>query len=77
MSITDNADPMNVARVQARAQGHGRAAVCRQPVFAKGASDTDQSLIGTATSMVVENNYGYTGPTSTSRARPRRPASRA
>jgi hypothetical protein len=33
-------------------------------VFAKGASDTDQSLIATARSMVVENNYGYTGPSS-------------
>jgi hypothetical protein len=42
----------------------GSRLVCRQPVFGKGASDTDQSLIATPTAMVVENNYGYTGPSS-------------
>ena len=31
------------------------------PVFAKGASATDKSLIGAGDSLVVENNYGYTG----------------
>jgi hypothetical protein len=35
------------------------------PVFEKGASATDNSLIGTARSMVVENNYGYSGPLAT------------
>jgi hypothetical protein len=34
-------------------------------VFAGGAGDTDQSLIGTDDSMVVENNYGYSGPVAT------------
>ena len=43
----------------------GSRVVCVQPVFAKGASDTDQSLIGTGRSMVVENNYGYSGLTAT------------
>ena len=43
----------------------GSRLVCTQPVFAKGASDTDQSLIGTDTSMIVENNYGYSGPSAT------------
>ena len=43
VAITDNADPMNVL-VHRRAGG-GR--ICRQPVFEKGASATDQSLIGT------------------------------
>jgi hypothetical protein len=33
--------------------------VCSAPVFAKGASATDNSLIGTNRSLVVENNYGY------------------
>ena len=40
-------------------------AVCAQPVFEKGASATDNSLIGAGRSLVVENNYGYTGPAST------------
>ena len=64
VSITDNADPMNVV-VYHRTPGYkGTRELCRQPVFTKGASSTDQSLIGTAKSMVVENNYGYQGPQS-------------
>jgi hypothetical protein len=61
VAITDNADPMNVL-VYRRADG---GLVCRQPVFEKGASATDQSLIGTGTSLVAENNYGYSGPAAT------------
>jgi hypothetical protein len=32
-------------------------------VFERGASSTDNSLIAAGHSIVVENNYGYTGPT--------------
>jgi hypothetical protein len=64
VAITDNADPMDV-RVYKRALGvTGGRLVCSQPVFTRGRSSTDQSLIGTSRSLVVENNYGYTGPTS-------------
>jgi hypothetical protein len=35
--------------------------VCSEPVFRRGASATDNSLIGTDRSLVVENNYGYSG----------------
>ena len=45
----------------------GRAGL-RVPVFTQGAGATDHSLIGTGRSMVVENNYGYSGPTSATRA---------
>jgi hypothetical protein len=34
--------------------------VCSAPVFPPGAGSTDNSLIGTNRSLVVENNYGYT-----------------
>ncbi|MBA2505172.1 MAG: hypothetical protein H0V29_04410 [Thermoleophilaceae bacterium] len=61
VAITDNADPMNVV-VYKKSDG---SRVCSQPVFEKGASNTDQSLIAVANSLVVENNYGYTGPTAT------------
>ncbi len=61
VAITDNADPMNVL-VYRRGSGQR---ICRQPVFERGASATDQSLIGTGRSLVVENNYGYAGPTAT------------
>jgi hypothetical protein len=64
VAITDNADPMNVVVYRRAAQVTGSRVVCTQPVFSVGASATDQSLIGADRSMVVENNYGYTGPTS-------------
>ena len=66
VAITDNADPMAVV-VYRRAKSVRRSRlVCRQPVFAPGASATDNSLIGIGRSLVVENNHGYAGVTSTS-----------
>jgi hypothetical protein len=61
VSITDNADPMDVVVYKRAKSVTGPRRVCVQPVFAAGASDTDQSLIGTGRSMIVENNYGYSG----------------
>jgi hypothetical protein len=61
VTITDNADPINVV-VYRRGDG---GEVCRAPVFAQGQSSTDNSLIVTDRSIVVENNHGYTGPAST------------
>ena len=58
VSITDNADPLNVVVYRRR---DGRE-ICRQAVFEKGAGSTDNSLIAAGHSIVVENNYGYTGP---------------
>lgn len=65
VAITDNADPMNVLVYKRAPSVEGARLVCKQPVFEKGASNTDQSLIATGTSLVVENNYGYTGPSTT------------
>ena len=70
VAITDNANPMNVlvayrAKRRPRRPGSTRRArrvVCKRPVFAKGASATDNSLIATRRSLVVENNYGYDEP---------------
>ena len=62
VAITDNADPMNVVVYKRAAQVEGARQVCKIPVFDKGASNTDQSLIATPTSIVVENNYGYANP---------------
>ena len=45
-------------------RGGGRL-VCRQPVFQKGSSDTDQSLVANRRSIIAENNYGYSGPSAT------------
>ena len=64
VTITDNADPMNVVVYQRGREADGERKVCQQPVFEKGASATDQSLIVVGRSIVVENNYGHSGPAS-------------
>ena len=66
LAITDNADPMNVVVYRRKRDVVGSRVVCEQPVFSQGASATENSLIGAGRSLVVENNYGYTGPTITS-----------
>ncbi|MEI2714099.1 MAG: hypothetical protein V9G04_12620 [Nocardioides sp.] len=59
IAITDNAEPrMNVVAYDAITG----AQKCSVPVFEAGASATENSLIGVGTSVIVENNYGYTGP---------------
>ncbi|MGV1006142.1 MAG: hypothetical protein ACOYEV_15545 [Candidatus Nanopelagicales bacterium] len=66
VAIADNADPrMNVLVYQRARNATGRRLVCRVPVFAAGASATENSLVGTDNSLVVENNYGYSGPEAT------------
>jgi hypothetical protein len=65
VAITDNADPMNVVVYRRAKSTDSSRTVCVQPVFEKGASATDNSLIGAGLSLVVENNYGYSGPSST------------
>jgi hypothetical protein len=61
VAITDNADPLNVVVMRAADRlRHGqRRVVCQMPVFAKGASSDENSLIAMGQSLVAENNYGY------------------
>jgi hypothetical protein len=65
VAITDNADPMNIVVFKRGVNVRGPRQVCKQPVFEAGASATDNSLIVAGRSIIVENNYGYTGPAST------------
>ncbi len=62
VAITDNADPrMNVVFYR-RSTG---AEVCKAPVFANDRSASDNSLVVVGpSSVVVENNYGYSSPLS-------------
>jgi outer membrane protein assembly factor BamB len=63
VAITDNADPrMHVLVYRADRSGPGRRPVCKMPVFARHRSATDNSIIAFGNALVVENNYGYTGP---------------
>ncbi|MGZ4579899.1 MAG: hypothetical protein ACXVXG_04625 [Nocardioidaceae bacterium] len=66
VAITDNADPrMHVLVYRADRSGPGRTPVCSQAVFGDRGGDTDNSLIAFGHALVVENNYGYTGPEQT------------
>ena len=65
VAITDNADPMNVVVYRRGADVTGEREVCAVPVFTKGASATDNSLIAADRALVVTNNHGYQGPIQT------------
>ncbi len=63
VAITDNADPrMNLLVFRADRERRAPHRICRIPVFRRGHGSTDNSLIAFGRSIVVENNYGYTGP---------------
>jgi hypothetical protein len=64
VAITDNADPMHVVvyRTKTSLKKNQHRVVCKVPVFKQGASATENSLIGTKRSLIVENNYGYQDP---------------
>ena len=63
VTITDNADPQMHVLVYKRAKNVlSSRLVCSVPVFQPGASATENSLIATDSSIIVENNYGYVGP---------------
>jgi outer membrane protein assembly factor BamB len=72
VAITDNADPMDVV-VFRTAPDAAEREVCAVPVFAKGASATENSLIAAGNALIVENNYGYTTPASTEFGRVTKP----
>jgi hypothetical protein len=63
VAIADNAEPrLNVLvyrRRPAPEVDDRRRLICKQPLFAPGASATDNSFIGIGRSLVVENNAGY------------------
>ncbi len=62
VAITDNADPRMHVLVYWRAAAFPRPRlVCSVPVFADGQGATENSLITNGKSLVVENNYGYSG----------------
>lgn len=65
VAITDNADPMRVVVYRRGPDVQGDRQVCAVPVFRKGASATDNSLVAARRALVVTNNYGYAGPAST------------
>ncbi len=68
VTITDNADPQMHVLVYRRAKTvEGSRLACSVPVFAPYQSDTENSLVATDRSIIVENNYGYASQTVTDR----------
>jgi hypothetical protein len=68
VNITDNADPMDVMvyRTAVHLRRGQRRTVCRVPIFHRGASADENSLISVGRAMIAENNYGYTNPSDVS-----------
>jgi len=67
VAINDNADPRTRVVVYDRRK-HVRAdrrLHCVLPVLASGAGTTDNSLVSTGRTLIIENNYGYGGPQTT------------
>ncbi|HJR89388.1 MAG TPA: hypothetical protein VJ782_04430 [Aeromicrobium sp.] len=65
VAINDNADPQTNILVYDRRTGVEDRLHCTQPVLAANAGTTDNSLVAAGDSFIIENNYGYSGPTST------------
>ena len=60
VAIADNAEPrLNVLVYRRRPDVAGTRLVCRQPLFAPGASATENTFVGFGRSLIVENNAGY------------------
>ncbi|EFQ82348.1 hypothetical protein HMPREF0063_12510 [Aeromicrobium marinum DSM 15272] len=65
VAINDNADPQTNILVYDRRAGVSDRLHCTQPVLTSGASTTENSLVAAGNSFIIENNYGYGGPTTT------------
>src|SRR5581483_1160065 len=65
VTIADNADPFMHVLVYRRAKVGGQQLVDQQEVFSANKGCTENSLIATGRSIIVENNYGYRDPTAT------------
>jgi hypothetical protein len=77
VNITDNADPMDIVvyrtephphklvrRHHRRMRARVPRLVCKVPIFPRGQSADENSLISVGRSMIAEDNYGYSSPTS-------------
>jgi hypothetical protein len=65
VAINDNADPRTQVLVYDRRTGVTDRLHCAVPVLAADAGTTDNSLVAAGSSFIIENNYGYEGPTTT------------
>jgi hypothetical protein len=73
VAIADNAEHMQIAVYRRGRDVSGPRLVCEQPVFERGRGATDNSLIAAGSSIVVENNFGYSGLAATQNGRSTEP----
>lgn len=60
LTITDNADErINLLVYRRKPEFAGERLICQVPLFEKGASVTDNSMIAWGRSIILENNFGY------------------
>lgn len=59
--VADNAEPRMRVLAYDRRRGVKHRLKCRVPVFGRGASATENSLVAAGRSVIVENNDGYDG----------------
>ncbi len=65
VAINDNADPQTQVLVYDRRVGVEDRLHCAVPVLRAGAGTTDNSLVAAGNSFIIENNYGYQSPLTT------------
>jgi hypothetical protein len=65
VAIADNADPRTDILVYDRRRDATDRLHCSVPVLKEGASTTENSLVAAGSSLIIENNYGYSGVQST------------
>lgn len=61
IAIADNAEPRSNVIVYDRRLGAPDRLHCQVPVLTAGASTTENSLVAAGESLIIENNYGYSG----------------
>lgn len=71
--IADNADPRTQVLVYDRRRDVGTRLHCAVPTLPANAGTTENSLVAAGSSVIIENNYGYTGPLSTTLGATTRP----
>lgn len=60
ITVTDNADErINLLVYRREADYEGQRLICSVPLFSKGASATDNSMVAWGRSIFLENNHGY------------------
>jgi hypothetical protein len=65
VAINDNADPRTRVVVYDRRKGVEDRLHCAVPVLKADAGTTDNSLVAAGSSFIIENNYGYQSPLTT------------